>query len=841
MALSKSLISQFVKATNDNRVLPEETFLYGTIVEYKGSKYVRLDGSDLLTPYTSTVSANTGERVRVSIGKHTATVTGNISSPAARSGDVDDLSKKVGSFDVVIADKATIKDLEVERGRIDDLVTDNITVKKQLTADSADIKNLKADNVEIKDTLTAKSAEIENLKATKIDADTVKANYATITNLDAANAKINDLQANKIDANTVKAYYATIKNLDAAKANIEDLKATDAEIKQLVAGKADISDLTAAKGRIDDLESVNIKTQQLVAKKADIDLANVTNAWITKGILKDGSIGSAAIHEGAVTNAKIADATIEAAKIKSINADVIDAGTIKTDRLIITGLDGTPSIVKAINLANGVSEAAVNGTKIQAASIDVVDLSAFEAKIAGFDMNGNAIYSGKESIKDPNSGIYISTTGVGMGDGTLTGKNESPLQAYADGSFRLIGKNSKFDFNTVTGEMDVEVSRFKVASKSVATKDDIDDIKDELVTTLKITSSNGVNFDSANTSPTLTVVIYYGHTRIVDSKTLAKIFGSEVYLEWSYRKNGTQKWTTISSDDTRIGDKGFSFYTSKEDVINQTAFRCQLLGSEHGAMSPDQETVIDRLEVHLKDYVDKTLMNDVRNNFESVKEEVIAEMNKDAYISKIEKNEKNIADLQDVIKDLQYVKIEITSFESDKKVVELGSTVTDITFSWKINKTPSTLKLNGKVIDSKLFTYKKTGMKYTSQQSFTLEAIDERNASVVKTIYMYFYNGVYYGTAKMPGTVDATFIKSLHKNLQNSKNKTFNVSCGENVFIWYALPTRYGTPTFNVGGFDGGFQKVADIEFKNSSGYSEPYIVYKSDNSNLGTKTVTVS
>ena len=831
MALSKNLISDFVKVTTDDKKTSEETTLYGTIVEYNGSKYVRLDGSDMLTPYTATVAAKAGERVRVSVGKHSATVTGNVSSPAARTGDVEELGQKVDTFDAVVANKATIKDLEVERARVDDLVADNVVIKNQLTADSAEIEDLRADNVDIKGKLTARDAEIENLKANKIDAEVVSANYATIKNLEATQASVKELSANK----------ANITDLTAATGRIDKLESKDIETDKLIAGKADITDLTAATGRIDNLESKNIETDKLVAGKADIDLANVNNAWINKGVLKDGSIGSAAIHEGAVTNAKIADATIEAAKIKSINADSIVAGTIKTERLIIAGPDGQDSIVKAINIANGVSEADVNGRKIQAASIDVVDLSAFEAKIAGFDMNRNAIYSGKESIKDPNSGIYISTNGIGMGNGALTGKNESPLQAYADGSFRLIGKNSKFDFNTVTGEMDVEVSRFKVASKSVATKDDIDDIKDELVTTLKITSSNGVNFDSANTSPTLTVVIYYGHTRIVDSKTLAKTFGSEVYLEWSYRKNDTQKWTTISSDDTRIGDKGFSFYTSKEDVINQTAFRCQLLGSEHGPMTPDQETVIDRLEVYLKDYVDGTLMNDVRNNFESVKEEVIAEMNKDAYISKIEKNEKNIADLQDVIKDLQYVKIEITSFESDKKVVELGSTVTDITFSWKINKTPSALKLNGKVIDSKLFTYKKTGMKYTSQQSFTLEAIDERNARVAKTIYMYFYNGVYYGTAKMPGTVDATFIKSLHKNLQNSKNKTFNVSCGENVFIWYALPTRYGVPTFNVGGFDGGFQKVADIEFKNSSGYSEPYIIYKSDNSNLGTKTVTVS
>lgn len=53
MALSKNLISDFVKATTDDKKTAEETTLYGTIVEYDGSKYVRLDGSDMLTPYTA--------------------------------------------------------------------------------------------------------------------------------------------------------------------------------------------------------------------------------------------------------------------------------------------------------------------------------------------------------------------------------------------------------------------------------------------------------------------------------------------------------------------------------------------------------------------------------------------------------------------------------------------------------------------------------------------------------------------------------------------------------------------------------------------------------------------
>lgn len=461
MALSKNLISDFVKATTDDKKTAEETTLYGTIIEYNGSKYVRLDGSDMLTPYTATVAAKAGERVRVSVGKHSATVTGNVSSPAARTGDVEELGQKVDTFDAVVANKATIKDLEVERARVNDLVADNVVIKNQLTADSAEIKDLKADNVDIKGKLTARDAEIENLKANKIDAEVVSANYATIKNLEATQASVKELSANK----------ANVTDLTAATGRIDKLESKDIETDKLIAGKADITDLTAATGRIDNLESKNIETDNLVAKKADIDLANVNNAWINKGILKDGSIGSAAIHEGAVTNAKIADATIEAAKIKSINADSIVAGTIKTERLIIAGPDGQDSIVKAINIANGVSEAEVNGQKIQAASIDVVDLSAFQAKIAQFDMSQNAIYSGKLAINDPTSGVYISTTGFGLGDGALTSKKESPIQMYADGVFKLKGKNSSLEFNPVTDMLDINVSNFRIGSKEAATVD----------------------------------------------------------------------------------------------------------------------------------------------------------------------------------------------------------------------------------------------------------------------------------------------------------------------------------------------------------------------------------
>lgn len=92
MPLSKELISQFAKITKGTED-KKETIVYGTVVENGGSKYVRLDGSDILMPAYTTVEVSSGERVTVMIKNHTAIITGNITSPAARSEDL----KTVGS------------------------------------------------------------------------------------------------------------------------------------------------------------------------------------------------------------------------------------------------------------------------------------------------------------------------------------------------------------------------------------------------------------------------------------------------------------------------------------------------------------------------------------------------------------------------------------------------------------------------------------------------------------------------------------------------------------------------------------------------------------------------
>lgn len=82
MALSSDLVAQFTKVTNDSKRESNDGALNGTIIKYDDLLYVRLDGSNEITPIARTVEVAEGDRVQVAIKNHTAVVTGNITDPS---------------------------------------------------------------------------------------------------------------------------------------------------------------------------------------------------------------------------------------------------------------------------------------------------------------------------------------------------------------------------------------------------------------------------------------------------------------------------------------------------------------------------------------------------------------------------------------------------------------------------------------------------------------------------------------------------------------------------------------------------------------------------------------
>lgn len=116
MSLSADLISQFTKVTKPEENTKKETTVYGSIVKYGDDFYARIDGSDILTPISSTVDVKDGDRVSMLIKNHTAVVTGNFSKPAVN--EDSQVFKGMVTFQGLSGGTTTIDGACIKTGKI---------------------------------------------------------------------------------------------------------------------------------------------------------------------------------------------------------------------------------------------------------------------------------------------------------------------------------------------------------------------------------------------------------------------------------------------------------------------------------------------------------------------------------------------------------------------------------------------------------------------------------------------------------------------------------------------------------------------------------------------------
>jgi hypothetical protein len=451
-----NLATTFAKIIKEDATATKDSTVYGTAVEFNGKMYVKLDGSERMTPIETTTSIKEGDRVTVLIKAHSATVTGNVTDPSTSKSDkkatddkIKDLSAKVSEFGTIVAGKVSTEQLQAAEGRITNLESDNVNVKNELKAQSASITDL-----------DVKKASIDDLKAT--------------------NASIDNLKANMLTTDALDAKYATIKNLEATDASIHNLSADYGDFK-----KATVDDLKARKAEIDDLSTKKLNATDAELKYANIDFSNIGVAAIeqfyaTSGVIKDLVIGDQTV------TGKIVGVTIK--------GDLIEGNTIVADKLVMKGDDGLFYKLN-ISAANGVdaeqtSYNSINGSIITAKSItatqiSVKDLVAFDATIAGFHIKDTAIYStGKESATSTVRGIYLGKDGqLGFGDGN----NYIKFYVDTDGKYKLGISAESLTF--ATGQ---------------SVKDAIDEV-DSKVNAIKSIDSTSIGYlvgDSGTTPPT---------------------------------------------------------------------------------------------------------------------------------------------------------------------------------------------------------------------------------------------------------------------------------------------------------------------------------------------------
>ncbi len=486
MQLSADLVSKFVKATKDTKT-QDGTTMYGTVVMQNGTPYVRLDGSEILTPVTSMADVHSLERVMVLVKDHTATIMGNVSSPSARSDDVKALTE-------VVADKASIGDLKAINADIENLKADNVEISDKLTATEADIKDLEADNVTINEKLTANNASIKELEVDNVSIH-------------------------------------------------EKLTANDATIEELQTGKLD--------AKLADI------------KYAQIDFANIGKAALEQFFAKSGLIENVVVGDQQITGTLVG---------VTILGDSIKGGTVIADKLVIKGEDGLyyklntdgNTVEKEQTDYNSLDGGVIRAKSITATKIAVDDLVAFGATIGGWHIVDGGLYSGtKESMSNISRGTYLGSDGqINVGD------SDNFIMFYVDnkGESHLAISADKFTL----GKQNIE----NVISDI---KQDVDNVRDEITTLLRIESSRGTVFKNNAVSTVLSVVIYHGKDRITDIDKLHKVYGSSAYIQWKWQRLEEETYGIILSTDSRIENGGFSFVLTPDDVDTKVTFMCELI------------------------------------------------------------------------------------------------------------------------------------------------------------------------------------------------------------------------------------------------------------------------
>lgn len=450
MALSHEVVSQFAKLVDNKPKKDEGVTVKGTYKIIGDIEYVQLDGSDVLTPVESTVEAKTGERVQVLIKDHFATVTGNISSPAARSKDVKDLA------DTVDEQGNTIQQMDntiIQQGN--SIIQMNTSINQhETTINQHDTKiNQQGDQIiSINNTIISQGNSIEAnhnaiiAQGNEIDImnDTITSHGNSITSMN------NTIQqhGNKIDqnSNTISQQGNTINQQGNKITEIDNTVKTqgntivaqgntiDAHGTQLTTHGSQITILNSGfvikDGVLTGLSEVvvnKLKTDTLDTGYAKIDFANIQMAAVQKLFTESGIIKDLIVQEGAITGELVG---------VTLKGDLIEAGTLIADKLVIKGSDGlyyklntTGETVEAEQtIENSLNGSVITAKSITASKIQVTDLVAFGATIGGFDISDDSIHSHlKPDIDSPNNGLFLGSDGQ-----MALGNDRNHIKYYKD-------------------------------------------------------------------------------------------------------------------------------------------------------------------------------------------------------------------------------------------------------------------------------------------------------------------------------------------------------------------------------------------------------------------------
>lgn len=226
-------------------------------------------------------------------------------------------------------------------------------------------------------------------------------------------AKINAAAIGQLNADSISAVQANIKNIVAGQITAGALTAGAVTAEKITADAITTDKLAADSVTAEKIAAGAVKADHLAA--GSVDAEKIAAGAINAGHIAAQTItaDSGIIADGAIGNAQIADGSITSAKVVELSADVITAGTLSAERLVIVGEDGIIYRLNAASSGLTLTELEkdeyknyINGTVIVAKSITA-------AQIAAQTITGNEILAGSITAKEIDvSGLFAAEAAI---------------------------------------------------------------------------------------------------------------------------------------------------------------------------------------------------------------------------------------------------------------------------------------------------------------------------------------------------------------------------------------------------------------------------------------------
>ena len=189
----------------------------------------------------------------------------------------------------------------------------------------------------------------------------------------------------------------------------------------------------------------------------------------------------------------------------------------------------------------------------------------------------------------------------------------------------------------------------------------------------------------------------------------------------------------------------------------------------------------------------------------------------------------DLATVQNALDTLLYTNPEITNFSDNIGTVEIGRTITSITFNWSFNKTMVSASINNGVgaVNPPLTSKTITGT-WTTNTSWTLTASDGTN-SVNAGTSIAFDNQRYWGVSALETLTTQQILNLGNSEFATNFEKSVAYNCsGGGLYPYYVYPSAWGVPNnVTVGGLSFSAFTVTEQSFTNASGYTSAYNVIR--------------